>query len=219
MPEMNRLDTGYTDVYIKTDNSFHSDTFEELFYEIAGKSTLLKPVSRQGAKEELMRAKWSNVVIFISVIILIVIVGILGMINSYTYAIKKNTRSICILRAIGMRQKTIRFRLLRKMLLWPFVAVSTSVIPIFVFDKIKDYAYHYAFDLGHNGWEMKSNGVMYICWQALFPWYIEMWKQPVIMVMLISVAFLLVLNLVALEISMKDMWQLSITEGMRKEIF
>ena len=46
-----------------------------------------------------------------------------------------------------------------------------------------------------------------------------MWKQPVIMVMLISVAFLLVLNLVALEISMKDMWQLSITEGMRKEIF
>lgn len=219
LPEMNRLDTGYTDVYIKTDNSFHSDTFEELFYEIAGKSTLLKPVSRQGAKEELMRAKWSNVVIFISVIILIVIVGILGMINSYTYAIKKNTRSICILRAIGMRQKTIRFRLLRKMLLWPFVAVSTSVIPIFVFDKIKDYAYHYAFDLGHNGWEMKSNGVMYICWQALFPWYIEMWKQPIIMVMLISVAFLLVLNLVALEISMKDMWQLSITEGMRKEIF
>ena len=74
LPEMNRLDTGYTDVYIKTDSSFHSDVFEKLFYEIAGESTLLKPVSRQGAKEEIIQAKWSNVVIFISVIILIVIV-------------------------------------------------------------------------------------------------------------------------------------------------
>lgn len=219
LPEMNRLDTGYTDVYIKTDSSFHSDVFEKLFYEIAGKSTLLKPVSRQGAKEEIIQAKWSNVVIFISVIILIVIVGILGMINSYTYAIKKNTKTICILRAIGMRQKEIRFRLLRKMVFWPMIAISTSVIPVFIFDKIKDYAYHYAFDLGHNGWEMKSNGVMHICWQALFPWYIEMWKQPVIIVMLISAGILLILNLASLEISMRDMNRLSITDGMRKEIF
>ena len=158
-------------------------------------------------------------VIFISVIILIVIVGILGMINSYTYAIKKNTKTICIMRAIGMRQKEIRFRLLGKMFFWPMIAISTSVIPVFIFDKIKDYAYHYAFDLGHNGWEMKSNGAMHICWQALFPWYIEMWKQPVIIVMLISAGILLILNLASLEISMRDMNRLSITDGMRKEIF
>lgn len=66
---------------------------------------------------------------------------------------------------------------------------------------------------------MKSNGAMHICWQALFPWYIEMWKQPVIIVMLISAGILLILNLASLEISMRDMNRLSITDGMRKEIF
>ena len=46
-----------------------------------------------------------------------------------------------------------------------------------------------------------------------------MWKQPVIIVMLISAGILLILNLASLEISMRDMNRLSITDGMRKEIF
>ena len=128
-------------------------------------------------------------------------------------------KNIQIMRAVGMSRKKLTHVYIREMFLWPFVEVVTSLVPIQIFDMVRKYAYHYAFDLNHNSFTVAENGKSVICWQALFPWYIEMWNQPVISVMIIAFATLVLVNICAGIVPMRGLKKMNIAEGIRNDCF
>lgn len=212
-------DGNYTDVYVDLAEGADIDRFEILWYTVIGQSGAVDSVSRESVRTRIMKTELSNIVLFASMIVMVVLTGIFGMINSYSFAVRKNIRNFQILRAIGMSRKKLNASYRKEMLVCPLIAAVTSLIPIQVFDMIKQYAYHYAFDLGNNSYELAENGKMVICWQALFPWYIELWEQPVFAVMLAGVVLIILVNVFAGLFPMKQLRKLNIVDGIRNEGF
>ena len=212
-------DRNYTDVYVDLDGGADIDRFETLWYTVVGQSGAVNSISRASVKNRIMKTELSNLVLFASMIVMVVLTGIFGMVNSYSFVVKKNFKNFQILRAIGMSRKKLNAAYRREMLICPVIAAATSVIPIQIFDMVRKYAYHYAFDLGNNSYELAENGKMTICWQALFPWYIELWEQPVLAVMLTGAVLIILVNLLAGWLPMKRMKAVSIVDGIRNEGF
>lgn len=212
-------DKNYTDVYVDLSHDADMDRFEILWYTIIGHSGDVNSISRAALRDRIVKTEISNIVLFASMIIMVVLSGIFGMINSYSFAVKKNIRNFQILRAIGMSQKKINITYVSEMLIWPVIATVTSVIPIQIFDMVKKYAYHYAFDLGNNAYKIAENGKMEICWQALFPWYIELWEQPVFLVMAVGFGLIILVNIFAGLFPMRQLKKIDIVDGIRNEGF
>lgn len=212
-------DKNYTDVYVDLHKDADIDRFETLWYTVMGNSGDVSSISRAALRARITKTEISNIVLFASMIIMVVLSGIFGMINSYSFAVRKSTRNFQILRAIGMSRKKINVIYITEMLIWPAVAAVTSVIPIQIFDMVKKYAYHYAFDLGNNAYKVAENGKMEICWQALFPWYIELWEQPVFVVMIVGAVMIILVNIFAGLFPMKQLKKIDIVDGIRNEGF
>lgn len=212
-------DRCYTDVYVNLHNRADPDRFETLWYTVVGKSGKVNSVSRSAIERRIIRTELSNMVMFASMIVLIILTGCFGMVNSYHFAVKRNTHNLQILRAIGMSRKKVIYIYIKGMFLWPFIAVATSVIPIEIFDLVRRYAYHYAFDLNNNAYTAAANGKMVVSWQTLFPWYIYMWEQPIVLLMVIGFISIALINIAAGVIPMNKMKRMSIVDGIRNEDF
>ena len=212
-------DGRYTDVYVNLTNGADMDRFETLWYTIIGNSGTMNRVSKSSIKRRISGTEMSNMVLFASMIVLIILTGCFGMANTYSFALKKNMKNIQIMRAVGMSRKGLIVSYVKGIVFWPLVAALTSVVPLEIFDLVKKYAYHYAFDLGNNSYIISDSGKMEICWQALFPWYIEMWKQPVIPVMIVAFIALSLVNIGTGIVPMNRMKKISIVEGIRNDSF
>lgn len=162
---------------------------------------------------------FSNMAVFASMITLVILTGCFGMINSYHFAVHKNLQNLQILRAVGMSRKSLIKTYIREMFLWPSIAVVSAVIPIEIFDLVRRYAYHYAFDLQHNEYTLTESGKMVASWQVRFPWYVEMWNQPVLLIMLIAFVLTALVNIAAGVLPMVKMKKMSIVEGIRNDDF
>lgn len=213
------LDGRYTDVYVNLTKGADIDRFETLWYTIIGNSGNMNRVSKSSIKRRIAGTELSNMVLFASMIVLIILTGCFGMANTYSFALKKNMKNLQIMRAVGMSRKGLIASYIKGIVLWPLIAALTSVVPLEIFDLIKKYAYHYAFDLGNNSYILADNGKLEICWQALFPWYIEMWKQPVIPVMITAFIVLALVNIGTGIVPMNQMKKISIVEGIRNDSF
>lgn len=212
-------DGRYTDVYVNLTKGADMDRFETLWYTIIGNSGNMNRVSRSSIKRRIASTELSNMVMFASMIVLIILIGCFGMANTYSFALKKNMKNIQIMRAVGMSRKGLIVSYVKGIVFWPLIAALTSVVPLEIFDLIKKYAYHYAFDLSNNSYIPADNGKMVICWQALFPWYIEMWKQPVIPIMIIAFIALSLVNIGTGIVPMNQIKKISIVEGIRNDSF
>lgn len=210
-------DRCYTDVYVNLKTGADTDRFEVLWYTIVGKSGKVNSISRNAIKQRIKRTERANIVLFVSMIILIIVAGCFGMVNTYSFAIKKNLKNIQIMRAIGMSKKRLVYSYIKEIVIWPFIASVTSVVPIQVFEMVRKYAYHYAFELGHNFFTPTESGKWVGCWQVLFPWYIKLWEQPVAVVMLIAFLSLAFVNICAGISPIRQMKKISIVEGIRDD--
>ncbi|MDE6433207.1 MAG: ABC transporter permease [Lachnospiraceae bacterium] len=219
LPKWGLQDRCYTDVYANLKTGADTDRFEMLWYTIVGRSGRVNSISRNAIKRRIIKTELANVVLFVSMIILIIVAGCFGMVNTYSFAVKKNMKNIQIMRAIGMSKKRLIYLYIKEIVIWPLVATITSVVPIQVFDMVRKYAYHYAFDLNHNDYILAENGKMEICWQALFPWYIAMWEQPVVLVMIIAFLSLAFVNICAGIFPIRQVKKISIVEGIRNDSF
>ena len=84
---------------------------------------------------------------------------------------------------------------------------------------MRRYAYYYAFDLEHNFFDVAENERMVQCWQVRFPWYVEVWKQPVLVFMLVGFLFIAGINIVSSAVPVFRMQRQSIVDGIRNEDF
>ena len=141
------------------------------------------------------------------------------MINAYHFAVNRNMKNLQILRAVGISRKALVFSHIRELFLCPLWAVMTSLLPIMIFDLIKRYAYYYAFELGHNTAILADNGTEIINWSLRFPYYIELWKQPLPLIMTAAFLCLVMLNIAVTVAPLRQIQKANIVDGIRTDDF
>ncbi len=219
LPVWGLHDRCYTDVYINLKPDADIDRFEILWYSIIGKSGDVDSMSRIDIKQRIARTDRANLILFASMIMLVIFAGCFGMVNTYHFAVNRNLRNLQILRAVGINKKALAFHHIRALFRCPLLAVVTSLLPITLFDLVRRYAVYYAFTLGHNSSILSENGKWIQNWSMRFPWYIELWEQPIGIIMLTAFLCITLLNIAAAITPLKQMYEASIIDGIRKDDF
>lgn len=219
LPTWGLPDQCYTDVYVNLTPDADVDRFEFLWYRIIGKSGKMDSISKMDVKQRIARTDRSNLILFASMIFLVIFTGCFGMINAYHFAVNRNMRNLQILRAVGISRKALVFSHIRELFLCPLCAIVTSLLPVIVFDLVKRYAYYYAFELGHNVSTLADNGTQIIHWTIRFPYYIELWKQPLPLIMTAAFLCLGLLNIAVAVVPLRQIQKANIVDGIRTDDF
>lgn len=219
LPAWGLPDSRYTDVYVNLKPGADMDRFELLWYSVIGRSGDVDSIVQNDITQRIARTDRSYLILFASMICLILFSGCFGMVNTYYFAVNRNMRNLQILRAMGISRKALALCHVRELILTPLLAVATSLLPITVFDLVRRYAYYYAFTLGHNVIITAENGQEIQNWSIRFPWYIELWKQPLGIIMLAAFVCLTLLNIAAAIAPLRHMYQASIIDGIRRDDF
>lgn len=212
-------DQRYTDVYVNLTPDADVDRFEFLWYRIIGTSGKMDSVSKMDLKRRIVRTDRSNLILFASMILLVIFTGCFGMINAYHFAVNRNMRNLQILRAVGINKKALVVSHIRELFLCPLWAVATSLLPVTVFDLVRRYAYYYVVDLGHNVSTLADNGTKVIHWTIRFPLFIEIWKQPLPLIMAVAFLCLVLLNIAVAVAPLRQIQKANIVDGIRTDDF
>ena len=212
-------DKQFTDVYVDLAEDANIDRFESLWYAITSRSGDVQSISNADIRAQVRTTTAENLLLFAFMAALVLLAGCIGMANAYQFSVRRNTHNLQILRAVGMSRRSIILSHIREMFLWPFAATITAIIPISLFDIVRKYAYYYAFELGHNFSKLAENGKWVSCWQVRFPWYIEVWKQPVCIVILVGFLLMAGINIASGAAPVFRMHKLTIVDGIRNEDF
>lgn len=210
-------DRRFTDVYVDLAKDADIDRFESLWYAVIGRSGNVQSVSNADIRARVRTTTAENLFLFVVMAALVLLAGCIGMANAYQFSVRRNRHNLQILRAVGMSRRAVVFAHVREMFLWPLIAVLSAAIPIGVFDIVRRYAYYYAFELGHNSSTLAENGKWVSCWQVRFPWFIEVWRQPVWIVMLVGFVFMAGINIASGAVPVFRMQKQSIVDGIRNE--
>lgn len=219
LPTWGLPDRCYTDIYVNLTPGAVVDRFEFLWYRIIGKSGKVDSISRMDVKQRIARTDRSNLILFASMILLVIFTGCFGMINAYHFVVNRNMRNLQILRAVGINRKALVLSHVRELLICPLWAVVTSLLPVTVFDLVRRYAYYYAFELGHYNSTVADNGTVISNWSLRFPFYIELWKQPLPYIMTAAFLCLVLLNIAAAVAPLGQIQKANIVDGIRADDF
>lgn len=219
LPTWGLPDRCYTDVYLNLTPDADVDRFEFLWYRIIGKSGKVDSISKMDVKRRIARTDRSNLILFASMIILVIFTGCFGMVNAYHFAVNRNMRNLQILRAVGINRKALAFSHIRELLICPLWAVVTSLLPVTIFDLVRRYAYYYAFEMGHYNSTVADNGTVISNWSLRFPFYIELWKQPLPLIMTAAFLCLVLLNIAAAVAPLGQIRKANIVDGIRVDDF
>lgn len=212
-------DRCYTDVYVDLTPDADVDRFEFLWYRIIGRSGKVDSISKMDVKQRIARTDRSNLILFASMIFLVIFTGCFGMINAYHFAVNRNMRNLQIMRAVGISKKALVFSHIRELFLCPLWAIVTSLLPVTVFDLVKRYANYYAFELGNQFYTLQENGMWTGNWALRFPFYIELWEQPILLIMTVAFFCLVLLNIAVAVAPLRQIRKANIVDGIRTDDF
>lgn len=219
LPTWELPDRCYTDIYVNLTPEADVDRFEILWYRTVGKSGKVDSISKMDVKRRIARTDRSNLILFASMLLLVIFTGCFGMVNAYHFAVNRNMRNLQIMRAVGIDRKALVLSHIRELFFSPLWAVVTSLLPIVAFDLVKRYAYYYAFELGNNSVTVADDGTKVRNWALRFPYYIEMWEQPLILIMAVAFVCLVLLNIAVAASPLRQIQKANIVDGIRTDDF
>ena len=211
-------DRNYTKMGVKLSEKADMENFEKLWYKVLGNSSKVTSSSVASIKRQMSTVTLSNMSIFFAIIITVVILGLIGIINSVNLRVRRGSRSYSTLRAIGLSKKGLISLILRQGLICAVIGAVTSLIPLGVYEYFRQLTVKYLND-GRGAYEADTNGRYDFPWQKFFPWNIEIWQQPIFLIILVALlavcAVILISNIVpAVWIAKKN-----ITEALRSDDF
>jgi ABC-type antimicrobial peptide transport system permease subunit len=155
-------DRNYTDVSLfLTENPNYLDA-EKLWYNVIGPSVEVSSNSVAEIKEEMKRGEAVGMSTFLSIMILLVIIGTAGIINILSARTKLQQKRIALLRAVGAPKKLITRLFIRQNIKYPLVGGIISAVFIWICAKLIDYKHvllerlyasgEYNRDISQNPW-------------------------------------------------------------------
>ena len=211
-------DRNYTKMGVKLSEKANIDDFEQLWFKAVGNSSKVTSSSVISIKRQMNTTTLSNMSIFFAIIITVIILGLIGIINSVNLRVRKKLRSYSTLRAIGFSKRCLISLILRQGLVYALIGAVTSLIPLGVYEIFRAAANAFMSN-GNIRLSLDKNGQYIYPWQWNFPRYIEVWSQPVFLI--ICVALVAISTVIIISNIIPAVWiaKKNITEALRNDDF
>lgn len=213
LPDRNKTKLG---VVIKEDASITD--FEQLWYRMIGNSKEVSCQSQSAIIRQMHDVEAMNMSIFFSIIIIVVILGLVGMIDSINLRVRRKLYSYSVLRAIGLSKAGLILVILRQGISYVLIGAMTSILPLVVFEWFRKRADAYN-NTGAAAMLLSENGRYNIPWQRLFPTRVELFAQPLIPIVLTAFLFVCLIMLVSNVLPAVWVTKKNITDALRNDDF
>lgn len=210
-------DRNYTKLGVSLEDHAHIADFEKLWYSIMGNSKDISSTSQAFIIRQMNNVEASNISIFFSIIAIVVILGLVGMSNSINLRVRRQLHAYSILRAVGYSKADLVFMILRQGLIYVLIASITSFIPLWIFELFRKKAIVYA--ASDPGVILAENGRFNIPWYSLFPKRIELFDQPLILI--VPMIFIIVCFIILISNVLPAIWVVrkNITDALKNDDF
>ena len=211
-------DRNYSKLGVRLAENADIDRFEELWYSVIGNSREISSTSVAAIHRHMSSVTGTNISIFYAMITIVVILGLVGIINSTNLWIRRQLYTYSILRAIGFSKIGLMIMILKQGVSYTVIGVLTSFVPLGFFEIVRQIAIK-ATNAGVGMMVTVENERVDIPWQALFPRYIELFAQPVLLIT--CVVFVMMCLITLLSNLFPAMWiaRKNITEALRNDDF
>ena len=211
-------DRNPTKLGVKLSKNANLADFEKLWFSVIGSSSKVGSSSVTAIRRSLNTIERSNMSIFAAVIITVVILGLVGIVNSVNLRVRRGLRSYSTLRAVGLPKKGLIALIMRQGLICAVMGAITSLIPLGVYEAFRRTAHEFVLNDGIMiGFD--ANGRYDIKWQQDFPFHIEIWKQPIFLIILAVLAAVCAVILISNMIPARWIAKKNITEALRNDDF
>ncbi|MCH5207068.1 MAG: ABC transporter permease, partial [Oscillospiraceae bacterium] len=176
-------DRNPTKLGVKLSKNANLADFEKLWFSVIGSSSKVGSSSVTAIRRGLNTIERSNMSIFAAVIITVVILGLVGIVNSVNLRVRRGLRSYSTLRAVGLPKKGLIALIMRQGLIYAVMGAITSLIPLGVYEAFRRTAQEFISN-GGGSIGFDADGRYVYKWQHNFPTHIELWKQPIFLIIL-----------------------------------
>lgn len=211
-------DRNYSRLGVSLADGADIERFDELWYGVIGNSREVVSTSRAALLRRMNGVTRTNISIFYAMIITVVVLGLIGIINSTNLRIRRQLRTYSVLRAIGFSKTGLTVMILKQGLLYTVIGSLTSFVPLCFFEMVRQSAIR-ATEAGVGVMITVQNGRSDIPWQGLFPKYMELFNEPVLLI--ICAVFVMMCLITLLSNAIPAMWiaRKNIVEALRNDDF
>lgn len=212
------LDRNYTKLGVNLKDHASVSNFEKLWYHMIGNSREVSSTSQAGIIRQMRNVETMNMSIFFSIIAIVVILGLVGMINSINLRVRRNLYTYSVLRAIGISKMGLISIILRQGINYVLIGTVTSFIPLCIFELFRKRAIMLN-NSGIGSMLLPENGQYHIPWNNLFPVRIELFNQPLIRIVLMF--FVMVSLIMLISNILPAIWvtRKNITDALKNDDF
>ncbi|MCH5207171.1 MAG: FtsX-like permease family protein, partial [Oscillospiraceae bacterium] len=208
-------DRNYTKVGVKLVKKADTKAFEKLWMGIISESSGITQSSATMLKRRYNNIVATKMSVFGASIITVVILGLVGIVNSVNLRVRRGLRSYSTLRAIGLSKRGLVGLILRQGLIYAVIGAVTSLIPLGVFELVRIYAFEHR----NTALPTDDEGYFLLTWKENFPCHVRIWEQPIFLI--ICGAFVAVSAVILISNIIPARWiaKKNITEAMRNDDF
>lgn len=210
-PQWGLPDRNYSRLGVKLAEDANAERFNELWYSVTGSSRDTGSTSVMAIRRQMNSVTRTNISTFYAMIAIVIMLGLMGVVNATNLRIRRQLHSYSILRAIGYSKKGLVAMILKQGLIYAFIGSVTSFIPLCLFELVRQIA------------NKETARVLTvqddIPWQSLFPRYIELFSQPVLLIACVVFAAMCLIILLSNIIPAIWIARKNITEALRNDDF
>ena len=210
-------DRNYTKLGVKIKDNADVDEFEKIWFEVVRNSKRVSSNSVSKIRRELNNTENANASIFLAIIITVVILGLVGIVNSANLRVRKGLRSYSTARALGLSKNKLMGIIMRQGVICTFCGAISSLIPLSVYELFRQSASEYVNSVGMV--QVNEKGGLLWTWQDNFPYFIVLWNQPLYFI--IPMVFVAVCAVIIISNIIPARWiaRKNITEALRNDDF
>lgn len=211
-------DGNYTKLGVKLIENANVDEFEKAWFEVIRNSPSVKSNSLAKILREIKNKNNASASVFFAIMITVVILGLVGIVNTANLRVRKGLRSYSTVRALGLSKNKLTGIIMRQGVFCAFWGAVSSLIPLTVFDLVGQQARKFI----ENGGALimpSENGSFEWKWQHFFPMQIKLWEQPLYFV--IPMVFAAVCAVIVISNIIPARWiaKKNITDALRNDDF
>lgn len=206
----NLPDKRYGRLWVKCKEGADIELFERIWYQAVTDGQIMKSYIAKDIREKIDKTNCGGMSLFFTLILMILLVTLVGTVNSFSMGIYMERKRLNMLRAIGATKQWLMRRWCIKNLLLIMVGGILSVVPVYVFDQIAGKATRLIEEAFQNGVPLQMEH-----WAHRIAGYFLMKYHPHIVAVVVTVITIL-LTTVLIGVCMKRELNHSIVDGIRE---
>ena len=208
-------DRNYTKVGVKLVKKADTEEFEKLWLGVIANSSGVVQSSIAMLKRNYDGIVNLKMSIFGASIISVVILGLVGIVNSVNLRVRRGLRSYSTLRAVGLSKRGLFGLILRQGLIYAVIGAVTSLIPLGSYEHLRVFA------LENLDIQIPADdeGYLHFSWMNNFPYSVKIWEQPIFLIICGALLAVCAVILISNIIPARWIAKKNITEALRNDDF